>query len=108
MASVAQSSRPRNKKTLYHEFNQLRLFNSIETGAKMDHWHVELEGFPADAGNVMSKHGEVVGRYTCDENDYLEFIPHRETEPVVSGYMVGPFCREIAEWLDKKETQDDC
>jgi len=41
----------------------------------MDHYHVTLEGFPADSGHVITKDGEIIG-----------------------GYMIGPVCREISEW----------
>lgn len=64
----------------------------------MDYYHVTLEGFPADSGDVVTKDGEVVGIYTCDENDFCKFIPNGSTEPIISAFHVGPFCREIADW----------
>ncbi|EPX81008.1 hypothetical protein [Litoreibacter arenae] len=63
-----------------------------------DHFYVTLEGFPADSGDVISTDGEVIGAYTCDDNDYCEFTPNGADEPVVSGYNIGPFCSEVAEW----------
>lgn len=70
----------------------------------MDHYHVTLEGFPADSGDVFSSDDEVIGTYTCDENDYCEFTPNGASEPIISGYHVGPFCSEIAEWHRKQES----
>ena len=70
----------------------------------MDHWHVTLEGFPSDGGDVISKDGEVIGTYTCDDNDCCEFIPDGADAPVITSMMIGPFCREIAEWHEKNSS----
>ena len=71
----------------------------------MDHWHVTLDGFPADSGDVYTKDGEVIGTYTCDDNDYCTFTPNDADEALTSGYHVGPFCREIAEWHKKHSAE---
>lgn len=68
----------------------------------MDHYHVTLEGFPCDEGDVISKDGEVIGTYTCDENDYCEFRPNGSDDPIISGFHIGPFCNAIAEWHGRK------
>lgn len=70
----------------------------------MDHFHVELEGFPAGSGDVIYKDGEVIGTYTCDENDYCEFFPNGSDTYVINGTMIGPFCSAIAEWHRKQES----
>lgn len=70
----------------------------------MDHFHVTLEGFPADGGDVISRDGEVIGTYTCDGSDYCEFRPNGTDVSIISGYHVGPFCRDIAEWLQRQES----
>lgn len=70
----------------------------------MDHFHVILEGFPADGGDVISKDGEVIGTYTCDDNDYCEFRPNGSEVAIISGYHVGIFCSDIAEWHQKQES----
>ena len=64
----------------------------------MDHWHVTLEGFPADSGDVITKDGEVIGTYTCDGNDYCEFKPNGAEEYLISGVFIGIFCSDIAKW----------
>lgn len=68
----------------------------------MDHWHITLEGFPADEGDVITKDGEVIGTYTCDDSDYCEFTPYGATEPIISNYHVGPFCSDIADWHENQ------
>ncbi len=70
----------------------------------MGHYRVTLEGFPGDDGDVISDQGEIIGTYTCDDNDYCEFTPDGADEPIISGYHVGPFCGEIAEWHRKQES----
>lgn len=70
----------------------------------MDHYHVTLEGYPADSGDVTDKDGVVIGTYTCGENDYCEFTPNGASEPVCSGYLLGPFCKDIAKWHEGNPT----
>ena len=70
----------------------------------MDHYHVTLEGFPAESGHVITKDGGVIGAYTLDANEYCEFTPTGADEPVVGGYMIGPVCRDIAEWYEAQKT----
>jgi hypothetical protein len=70
----------------------------------LDHYHVTLDGFPADGGDVICDQGEVIGTYTVGDNDYCEFTPNGADVPIISGYHVGPFCREIAEWNRKQES----
>jgi hypothetical protein len=70
----------------------------------LDHFHVTLEGFPADGGDVISNDGEVIGTYTCDDSDHCEFTPNGSDGPTISGYHVGPFCSDIAEWHRKRES----
>ena len=64
----------------------------------MDHWHIILEGFPARGGDVITRDGEVIGTYTCDENDYCEFTPNGADAPVITSMMIGLFCQDIKEW----------
>jgi hypothetical protein len=70
----------------------------------LDHFHVTLEGFPAEGGDVISNDGEVIGTYTCDDNDYCEFMPNGSEGSIISGYQVGPFCSDIAEWHRRQES----
>lgn len=70
----------------------------------MDHFHVTLEGFPADSGYVISKDGEAIGTYTCDDNDVCTFTPDGSDSPIISDTMIGPFCRKISEWHRKQAT----
>lgn len=70
----------------------------------MDHYHVTLEGFPADSGDVISNDGEVIGTYTCDQNDYCEFTPNGADVYVINYVMIGRFCRKIAEWHNRKQS----
>ena len=69
----------------------------------MDHWHVTLEGFPEkELGDVITKDGEIIGTWACDENDYCEFTPTGAVEFSINGTFIGLFCREIAEWHEQK------
>ena len=68
----------------------------------MDHFHVTLENFPA-GGDVITNEGEIIGAYTCDENDFCEFKPYGSDEAMIWGIHVGPFCKEIAEWHEEQE-----
>lgn len=70
----------------------------------MDHYHVTLEGFPADSGDVISKDGEIIGTYTCDDNDYCKFTPDGAEAYVISDVLIGPFCQKIAKWHDEQQT----
>ena len=69
----------------------------------MDHYHVFLEGFPADSGHVVTKDGEIIGTYTCDDNDYCEFTPTGAHEPVAYGSHIGPFCEDVAKWHEAQQ-----
>lgn len=69
----------------------------------MNHWHVFLDNFPADSGDVVTKYGEVIGTYTCDDVDFCEFTPLGESSPTISDVMVGPFCKKIADWHEQAE-----
>jgi hypothetical protein len=68
----------------------------------MDHWHVTLEGFPADSGEVFTKDGEIIGTYTLDDNNHCQFTPNGADEPVVYGYHIGPVCSDIAHWHERQ------
>lgn len=70
----------------------------------MDHYHVTLEGFPADSGDVITKDGEVIGTYACDDNDFCEFTPNGAGTYAICDTMIGPFCRKIAKWHEEQQT----
>lgn len=64
---------------------------------------MELENYP-HGGDVVYKGDEVIGTYTCDENDYHEFTPDGSKEAIFGGFHLGPFCGDIAEWQQKRES----
>jgi hypothetical protein len=68
----------------------------------MEHFFVTLEDFPA-GGDVITSDGEIIGTYTCDEIDYLEFKKNGSDDVIIAGFHVGPFCKEIAEWHGEQE-----
>lgn len=65
----------------------------------MRHWKVTLHGFgQSDFGDVVTKDGEIIGTWSCDENDFYSFTPNGATEPVYVHPMLGLFCSWVAEW----------
>lgn len=72
----------------------------------MDHWHVILSDYgSAEAGEVVTKDGEVIGTWTLDAEGHPGFIPFGESDVVVWSSWIGPFCKAVLEWHEHKEQQ---
>ena len=64
-------------------------------------YYVTLDGYLDDGvmtGYVYTRHGEIIGNWFVDENDFFDFIPEGETEPAVSDVFLGLFCQKIERW----------
>lgn len=74
--------------------------------ADPDHWHVTLDGYgDGDTGDVVTKHGEVIGTWVLDPEDHPGFIPLGETEQIIWSPWIGEFCKLVKEWHEEQEAR---
>lgn len=74
----------------------------------MDHWHVILDGYgdnDREAGDVITKDGEVIGTWSADAEDHCSFTPLGQTDPIIWNPFLGPFCRAVADWHEEMEAR---
>lgn len=70
----------------------------------MEHWKVILEHYgEREDGDVITKDGDLIGRWAADENDHCSFTPYGAQEPIFVNPMLGLFCAQIAEWHDAQQ-----
>lgn len=58
-----------------------------------------------DGGDVVTRDGEVIGRWELEKEELFHFFPEGATEPLISDWRLGLFCAEIREWHEAKSTQ---
>lgn len=73
----------------------------------MAHYAINLLGHgSADAGDVMTQDGEVIGMWSADDNDIYCFTPTGAAEVLFSNAFLSSFCIDIQSWHERQE-QDD-
>lgn len=71
-----------------------------------DYYHVILDGYgDHESGDVVTKHGEIIGTWVLDPEDHPGFIPLGETEQVIWSPWIGQFCKLVAEWHEQREAR---
>jgi hypothetical protein len=58
-----------------------------------------------EGGDVVTRDGEVIGRWELDEEETYLFFPVGATEPLLSDWRLGLFCADIREWHEARSTQ---
>lgn len=70
----------------------------------MQHWKITLYGHQEfDTGDVVTKDGEIIGTWSCDENDFYSFTPNGKAEPIFENPFLGLFCSQVAEWHEGQQ-----
>jgi hypothetical protein len=65
-------------------------------------WPINLVGFGETLeGDVITQHGEFLGRWDIDENDHPSFTPDGASEHLFFHPFVPMLCEEIQKWHEE-------
>lgn len=57
-------------------------------------------------GSVITKHGEIIGTWKMDADEFPLFIPAEEGEAAIFSPWVGSLCHKIVDWYEQKYGED--
>ena len=53
-----------------------------------------------DSGEVVTNHGEYLGRWFTDAEYHPSFVPHGHSEVLFYEMFLGELCRRVREWSE--------
>lgn len=57
-------------------------------------------------GSVITKHGEIIGSWTMDADEFPLFTPSGEGETPIFSPWVGLLCHKIVDWYEEKHGEE--